>query len=437
MLNSSIVMFAIMAVVLIAGLVLVALGMIAYGNGSGANGLKRRSLWVGLVLVGFAALFCGAVAFAEPTVAEPTAADKDASISINPAAADKDASISINPAADSAEVGTSLSTGGYFVGNDYVWAGERLSMSGVLLPNDLLATGYSIQLENAQVNGSVRGAGYELDLSECVLGQSATLAGYRVYVGQVDAPALAVAAYETSMSGVCGTYYAAASRVIINGTVGGDAYVVADSLSLGPNARIQGTLHAQVNSVEVDPSAQVRAEDLVELDAAVEDSGSQSVFSLVALAGGLWRILLGIAGCVLVALLAQWLAPRFVADAADMVRGRPAAQLVSGGLVTLMAPMLTILLVVLAATMQLAVGFVGIMIAMTAVGLGFAAASLSRVLFPAMGRWKAVMLTGAIAGACKCIPVVGTLFVIAGLVYLLGYVVQKVYLSRRMKMDVS
>ena len=231
MLNSSIVMFAIMAVVLIAGLVLVALGMIAYGNGSGANGLKRRSLWVGLVLVGFAALFCGAVAFAEPTVA------------------DKDASISINPAADSAEVGTSLSTGGYFVGNDYVWAGERLSMSGVLLPNDLLATGYSIQLENAQVNGSVRGAGYELDLSECVLGQSATLAGYRVYVGQVDAPALAVAAYETSMSGVCGTYYAAASRVIINGTVGGDAYVVADSLSLGPNARIQGTLHAQVNSV--------------------------------------------------------------------------------------------------------------------------------------------------------------------------------------------
>lgn len=128
----------------------------------------------------------------------------------------------------------------------------------------------------------------------------------------------------------------------------------------------------------------------------------------------------------LIALALTWLFPVAVDGAAAMVRQRTVAHLVTGlvGMVAALPVTLVLLLVA-----PLAGALVGVVLAIFLVAAPFAGASLVRLAFPGWNRFGAAALGGAIAGVLGSIPYVRAIFIAAAFVYLLGYVLQSIYLG--------
>jgi hypothetical protein len=66
---------------------------------------------------------------------------------------------------------------------------------------------------------------------------------------------------------------------------------------------------------------------------------------------------------------------------------------------------------------------------MALVGCGFMGASVSKLAFPSLGRYVCALLGGAVVGLLRAIPYLGTLVALVAYVYLLGYVLQTIYLG--------
>lgn len=105
----------------------------------------------------------------------------------------------------------------------------------------LNAAGGQVLVE-APVEGSLRAAGGQVEVGpNAPIAGNAMLAGGNVVVkGAIE-----------------GNLHAAGGEVTIDGPVGGDAFVASGSLTLGPNARIEGKLKFRGGELKRDPSAQV------------------------------------------------------------------------------------------------------------------------------------------------------------------------------------
>lgn len=318
-----------------------------------------------------------------------------------------------------------------FMGNDYVWAGETLNLSGVEVTNDLLAAGRSVTADGCKVGGSVRMAGQNVFVSNATVQENITLAGQNVGVNGSQGNAIALAGQNATFSGTCSELTMYAQDVYIDGTVEGDAVVGAQTVTIGPNARITGTLHV---SADKEPTVQEGAQ-VSNLDYSVseEDDVAAGQAGVVA-AGLLPAFLLGISitsviGTLVVAVCAERLFGRHTKAASDMIRSRVGVTIASGAVGMLVAPIAVILLCVLVVTLPIALCGVFALLAMAMVSSGFAAASLSKIAFPKMGRYAGALAGGAIVGAAKLVPVLGGIVRVAAFVYLLGYVLRSIYLG--------
>ncbi|MGN0073208.1 MAG: hypothetical protein ACI36W_05370 [Coriobacteriales bacterium] len=68
--------------------------------------------------------------------------------------------------------------------------------------------------------------------------------------------------------------------------------------------------------------------------------------------------------------------------------------------------------------------------AITLAGGGFLAVALGKIAFPKMGSFASALLMALILGAVHALPFVGWLVTVAGFVFLLGYVLQKLWRGR-------
>ena len=94
------------------------------------------------------------------------------------------------------------------------------------------------------------------------------------------------------------------------------------------------------------------------------------------------------------------------------------------------APLTVGILCVLVITLPLAGALALALAAITLAGGGFAAAALGKIVFPSLGRYASAMVMALIVGAVSVLPVVGGLVTVAGFVFLLGYVLQKLWQGR-------
>ena len=317
------------------------------------------------------------------------------------------------------------------MGNDYVWAGDVLSLDGAEVQNDVLAAGQSLLVKGCKVGGDVRMAGQNVRLADATVQENVTLAGQNVIVEDSQANAVALAGQTAEFSGTCSGLSVFASNVIIDGTVEGDVTVGANAVTVGPHAHITGTLHieaaqepvieegAQINNIEVTTSDE---DDVAAGQADVVASGLADTF-------GLFINLVGAVGTVIIALCAEWLFGRHTKAAAAMARNRAGAVVASGVVGMLAAPIACILLCLFVVTLPAALCVVLAMLAMAAAASGFAAASLAKLAFPRLGRFAGASAGGAIVGIAKAIPVLGILVRVAAFVYLVGYVLQSIYLG--------
>ena len=359
-----------------------------------------------------------------------------------------------------------------FMGNDYVWFGRNLRLGDCKVGNDVIAAGQIVSLDKCQAKGSVRAAAETIDIYDSTAGQNITLAARVITVKNATCNALAAAAQSIDVSGSYKELTANAATVYIDATVDGDVVVGAGEVTIGKNARIKGTLHvtspsepvleqgAQVGKVdfarekeelaqeETAPQSEeaapkqeeaaptsTEAEPKQEEAAPAQDEGVvEGLGGVLAGIGGVLTVIatiIGVVGTFVVAVLAEWLFSRHTAEAARLVRERTVPTIVSGVVGSIAAPVAVILMLILVVTIPVAIAVILAQLAMLAVAEGFMGASLSKIAFPKLGRYKCAMAGGAIVGVASAIPFLGVLVGIVAFVYLLGYVLQSIFLGLR------
>lgn len=323
------------------------------------------------------------------------------------------------------------------LGDDACWAGETLSLDTTTFKNDILAAGRSVRVNNSVIPGSARIAGQTVVLEGCKVGHSVTIAGQEVRFEKGSAQAAAMAGANASFSGTVDWLTVAASDVYINGTVTGDAEISADTVTIGPQAVIEGTLSIECSQEPVVD----KAASIGELDVSISEDTS-SALSVngnsiidnplgVGIAGMLGSIAWGIVTFLVMALLCEWLGRKQTAGAACVVRNRTGAFIATGVIGAVAAPVVLIILCCTVVGLPVAGALFCALLATTLVGGGFACASLAPLIFKNTGRWKRVILLSVIVGACSALPVVGTLITVVGFVYLLGYILQSMFLGMK------
>ena len=165
------------------------------------------------------------------------------------------------------------------LGDDIVWFGQSKLFTKTAAPNDILAAGQSIAVSSCTVSGSIRAAAEDIAIRGADVAHSITLAAKDATVSDTTAQAVAIAAGDASFSGECNALYICAEHAVIDGTVHGDVVVNADSVRLGPNARIEGAVRGSAgDQPEIASSAQHGA---LELSIHTRDDKPEPAFNAV------------------------------------------------------------------------------------------------------------------------------------------------------------
>ena len=328
-----------------------------------------------------------------------------------------------------AETGGQTSNNGVYFefGNDYIWAGESETISNQDVSNDLLAAGRTIDIEQTDVGGSVRAAGQNVELHHVAVQQNVTLAGETVVVDGGEANGVWMTGRTARFTGKCSQLNLYGDTVFLEGTVNGDVQIEANSIEIGPGAVVTGTLYvsssaapsipdtAKIGSVEINVN---------EKSESSESSGFLGSFDIVSM---LFTIIM----TIVVALIAEWLARRHTAGAAAMLRSRTGAMVGTGIIGALVAPVAVILLCCLIVTLPVAAFAALALIGLTCIACGFMGASLFKLFFSKLGRYVVALIGGTIMGILSSLPILGGIIVALAFFYLLGYVLQSIYLSTK------
>ena len=327
------------------------------------------------------------------------------------------------------------------VGNDRFAAGGSVQVMQAV-EGDLIAAGGNVRVSTS-VKGDAVMAGGHLDLDGDVaqgiyaaggevringaIARNARLAGGQVELGprgHIDGNLTVAGGDITIGGGVKGYVQAAGGRVLLDAPVGGNVVVRAGHLTLGPNARIEGSVRYRGSDLVRDPAAQI-AGGVDVADFSRHRPGERAARGL---AYGAWIWTAGL--MVLAALLAGAL-PRISQRFAPAVALHPGLTVLLGFVALVAFPaaalvfMITIigiplgLLTLLAWLMLLLVGYVA-----AAVALGDSALNLWKS--PAAGgtaaRAGAAILAVLVLAALARIPFVGGFVAFATLVVGLGAV---------------
>ena len=409
-----------------------------------ANRLFRL---VAIALLAFAMAALPLAAFADDS---SSAASSEPSDSAAASSKSSDAAASTPSGSSASAIAQSIESVPVFgglpmMGNDYVWFGRNLELGQHTFNNDLIAAGQIITLKDCTVPGSVRVAGQDVSVSTTSAGQNITVAGQDVALRDCKANAVLAAGRTVSFSGSCTELTAYAENVFIDGVVEGDVVVGATNVEIGTNARIKGTLHvdapndpvmqrgAEVGNVDYERSKDsATTEDTSAEDTSAADTSAEDVSAALAgLSSMLFIIMtfISIVGTLLIAVLAEWLFRRHTAAAAEMIRTRTGATIGTGIVGAIVAPIVVIILFCLVITFPVALALTFALFAITCVACGFMGASLFKLAFPRLGRYKCALAGGAIVGVASAVPVLGQIVSTVAFMYLLGYVLQSIFLG--------
>ena len=332
---------------------------------------------------------------------------------------------------DSTESLSTLAAEGFpMTGSDYVWAGENLNLTDRTFENDVLTAGRNIAFSDITVPGDIRAAAQTIQIASASVTQNVSVAAETIDLGDVSANGITAACRAFTFSGSCKELTVYASDVFIDGTVEGDIVVSAGNVEIGKNAHIKGTLHVDAPQ---EPVMQRGAEvgnveyTHTEKDESAEDAAMATAGVLSGLA--IFFAIVGFFGTLIMAVLAEWLFARYTKAAANIIRTRTGATIGTGIVGTLVSPVALIILCVLVVTIPVAIALLFALITMGAVAGGFAGASLFKLAFPKLGQFKCALAGGAIVGIASAIPVLGSIVKIVAFAYLLGYVLQTIYLD--------
>ncbi len=320
---------------------------------------------------------------------------------------------------------------GASVAETAILAGGNITVDGAV-GDDLIAAGGEVVLRG-HVGDDARLAGGTLRIAGRVE-DDATLAGGTVRVerdGFVGGRAW-LAGGEIVVAGTVGRQLRVAGRhVSIEGTVHGDVQVDAESLDIGPAARIDGdVVHRGPREPRIATGARVGGRIEHRPPAEARWAPAFAVLVWILLLAGLF-----VTGAVMILLF-----PRFTPAAAQTIRTDPWRSLGVGTLVLLGAPALMVALFVTGigvplGLVLLAAYLVALLVAYLLTALSLGMAGMRRLASePAPSRGTLVLgLLGALVvlGLLRLVPVLGGLVSLAALLFGNGALVTELHRSYR------
>lgn len=288
------------------------------------------------------------------------------------------------------------------VGGSAHLAGRRVTIDGAVA-GDLFAVGYDVTAAGA-VGGDASVSGYEITLGDVTGNLRA--AGAEVLVGSVGGYALITA-----------------SEVTLQGTVAGDAVLVADEIDFGPGASVAGALTIYAEDPEditvpesVAPAARVKIETRRSYEDGDWEHRMPVRVSFLGVASGL---LMGVLISGLVAALVIAVAPKAVQDLRQLALAQPGRAIWSGFLVTsalagsgfvLMLTVVGVFLLPVMLTITAFAIFAGYALGSYVLGVGLWLTGGRQMPDGVPGKFGLACLGALVAGLAWLIPVAGWFF---------------------------
>ena len=317
------------------------------------------------------------------------------------------------------------------------------------------AAGQTVSVDDSEAKGSVFEAGQEVSISSTVVGESLYIAGNYVNVSSAqvvgnifaagnsvkidedtESNAVYAAGNEVVFSGETKALYVGGTTVTISGKVDGDAYVEGTKVIITDDAVITGELKiASANDPEVSDKAKMGDYDY---DQIKEDEGGAPAVSIGTIIWNkiksclFWIVAMGAFGMLLV-----WLFNGHLENAAQMLKAKPGVMIGTGIITWFCVPIVALLLCISCILAPLAGLLMLAYILLLCAGLAFAGASLIKLFLPKMNPFLSALIGIAALEIIRMIPVLGFLVGCVADMYLLAYVVQRIWSGRLKKAEVE
>ncbi len=318
------------------------------------------------------------------------------------------------------------------------------------------AAGSIVSIDDSTANGSVFEAGQDVSISLTAVGESLYIAGNNVNVSStkvvgnifaagnsvilddgVESNAVYATGNDVSFAGETKALYIAGSEVTISGKVDGDAYIEGADVTITDDAVITGKLKiASANEPEVSDSAKTGDYDYEQIkedeNSVAGKPGIGAIFWGKIKSCLFWIVAMGAFGMLLV-----WLFNSHLENAAELLRTRPGVMIGSGVVTWFCVPIVALIMCIsyilapVAGLLMLAYVF------FLCIGLAFAGASLIKLFLPKMNPFLSALIGIAALEIIRVIPVIGFLVGCVADMYLLAYVVQRIWKGRFKKEEVE
>lgn len=295
------------------------------------------------------------------------------------------------------------------------------------ITQDAVICGYQLSLSDTDIAGSLRSAGYTLDIAGTSVDNNITAAANIINVGHdTNADAVMLAAQNITFNGTSGDLKAMAQNVIINGTVSGDALIYADSVTIGPDANIDGTLTIRsTNEPKVNKAAAIDNLNF-EKQTDVENTVEKLTFGAKVVHKLRSRVY-WIPALALIAFIFCLVFGKALDGSGTMLMTNPAVVLGSGAIAFVAFPVATILLGITVIGLPLAGLLTLLILPILFFSVTFSGASVGRLVFKTLHPWLASILGTAILVFVKAVPFLGGLLTFACIIFTLGYLIQLCY----------
>ncbi len=313
-------------------------------------------------------------------------------------------------------------------------AGQSVEMKDSDAIGSAFIAGQQAAVSDSEVGESLYAAGNQVTIDDTIVSGNILAAGNVVEVtGNSEANAVYAVGSTVTFEGEANYLYVAASNAVISGTINGDAKIEADNIEIKDGTVITGELIIE-SAVEPSLSEKVSVGDYSFDQVTKEDSSDNTSIGQILIgkitSGLYWIVAMGAFGMVLC-----WLFNEHLARAGRYIKNRPTPMVVSGILTWLFVPLAALLMAVSYILAPIA-GMLSIAyVLLLCAGLAFAGASIGRLVFPNMNVFLSALIGIAVLEVLRLIPVIGFIIGCAADMYLLGYIVQYLWLHRLQKVE--
>ena len=294
-------------------------------------------------------------------------------------------------------------------------AGQEVTIKDSSVSESMFIGGNNVNIDNTQIHGNIFAAGNSVKITDGCEANAVYAAGNDItFEGETDFLALG------------------GTNVSVNGTIDGDVTIDANNVDISDDTVITGTLTINSSTEpEISDEASIGKYEFNKVDA---DSNGIAKVSFGAMilkkitSGLYWIVAMAAFGMILC-----WLFDKHLTTAANYVKNRTAPLVLSGVIAWICIPIAALLMCISYILAPIAGMLMLAYVLLLCAGLAFAGASIGRLIFPKMNVFLAALIGIAALEVIRLIPFIGGLVGIAADMYLLGYVVQNLWLNRLRK----